>query len=432
MQVVLYGMNHRTAPVALRERLAVEESRLWPAVQAVLQGEGPHPNEAVVLSTCNRFEVYLVAESAQAADAGYNALVHRLAGLSLQALQEHLYRLEDRDAVWHLFRVAAGLDSMILGEPEILGQVREAWQAARQAGVVGPILHRLFQQAVTAGKRVRRETAIGRAPASVGSAAAHLVREHASPRHRALVVGAGAMARTVARHLHSLGFRHLAVMNRTPQRAEDLAREVEGRTFPWQAWREALLWADVVVTAVAAPQPVLTYQEAAPVLAARERPLLMVDIGVPRNVDPRLADLPQVRLFDIDDLRGVVDAGLAQRRAAVPQAEAILREEMAEFLRWWQARRVAPLLTALHRRAEALRQDVVRRTLKRLHVNGETQEVVEEVTRILLEKWLQIPARNLRSLAQEGHEAPYAQALARLFELEEDGKRGASGPSGLV
>ncbi len=422
MQVVLYGMNHRTAPVALRERLAAAPERLWGATRAAHQvPQGP--GEIAVLSTCNRFEVYMVVETLEAAARGFNHLVRELATFSLQDIHEHLYRHVDQEAVRHLFRVAAGLDSMVLGEPEILGQVREAWEAAREAGTVGPILHRLFQQAVTAGKRVRRETAIGQAPASVGSAAAHLVREHAHPqRHRALVVGAGAMARTAARYLRDLGFRHLAVMNRTAARAQALAQEVQGRTFPWRDWPAALTWADVVVTAVAATQPILTPEDVAPTLREGGHPLLLVDIGVPRNIDPRVADLPGVHLFDIDDLRGVVDAGMALRRKAIPQAEAIVEEEMEEFMAWWRARMVAPTLQALYRQAEDVRREVLRRTLKRLQVNGDTEAVVDEVTRILVEKLLQVPARNLRHRALNGHGEAYAQVLAELFELEKGGK----------
>ncbi len=427
MQVVLYGMNHRTAPVALRERLAAAPERLWEAVRAAHQvPQGP--GEIAVLSTCNRFEVYMAVETLEAAARGFNHLVRELAAFSLQDIHEHLYRHTSQDAVRHLFRVAAGLDSMILGEPQILGQVREAWEAAREAGTVGPFLHRLFQQAVTAGKRVRRETAIGQAPASVGSAAAHLVREHAHPyKHHALVVGAGAMAQTAARYLRDLGFRHLAVMNRTAARAEALAQEVQGQTFPWRDWTTALAWADVVVTAVAATQPILTPEDVAPVLREGGHPLLLVDIGVPRNIDPRVADLPGVRLFDIDDLRGVVDAGLALRRKAIPQAEAIVEEEVEEFMSWWRARMVAPTLQALYRRAEDVRREVLRRTLKRLQVNGDTEAVVDEVTRILVEKLLQVPARNLRHRALNGHGEAYAQVLAELFELEKGGENPVRG-----
>lgn len=427
MQVVLYGMNHRTAPVALRERLAATPEQLREIAQAALQVPRG-PKEVVVLSTCNRFEVYMAVETLEAAARGFNHLLRQRAAFSLQDIHEHLYRHTDRDAVRHLFRVAGGLDSMILGEPQILGQVREAWNTAREAGTVGPLLHRLFQQAVRAGKRVRQETALGQAPASVGSAAAHLVREHARPQqHRALVVGAGSMARTAARYLQDLGFRHLAVMNRTATRAEALAREVGGRTFPWCDWATALAWADVVVVAVAAPHPILTPEDVAPALREGRHPLLLVDIGVPRNIEPRVADLPGVRLFDIDDLRGVVDSGLALRRKAVPQAETIVEEEVDAYMAWWQARMVAPTLQALYRRAEDVRREVLRRTLKRLQVNGDTEAVVDEVTRILVEKLLQVPARNLRHQALNGHGESYARILAELFELEKDGQRSAQG-----
>ncbi len=421
MQVVLYGMNHRTAPVALRERLAAPPERLQAAMlaaQRIPQG----PSEVAVLATCNRFEMYLVAPSVEAASRGANHLVRSLAALSLQDFREHLYHRTGDAAVRHLFRVASGLDSMVLGEPEILGQVGDAYTLAQQAGTVGPILHRLFQHAVATGKRVRRETAIGRAPASVGSAAAHLVREYVPKdqvaSRRALVVGAGAMARTAGRHLRSLGFRHLAVMNRSPERGAALARELEASTFPWGAWLQALTWADVVITATAAPTYILGPEPVQQALAERDAPLLIVDIGVPRNVHPRVAELPGVQLFDIDDLRGVVDRGLALRKRAVPRAQAIVDEETEAFMAWWRTRLVAPTLQALYRRAEDVRREVLRRTLKRLQVNGDTEAVVDEVTRILVEKLLQIPARNLRHQALNGHGEMYARMLAELFELE--------------
>ncbi len=421
MHIVAVGMNHRTAPVALRERLAVPEDALAAVLRRLAASGDRSPAESAVLSTCNRFEVYAVVNQVEEAVAAFNRITREVAAFSLQDVQEHVYTHVDEAAVRHLCRVAAGLDSMVLGESQILGQVADAYELAQTARTAGPLLSRLFQQAVHVGKRVRRETAIGQAPASVGSAAVHLLRREvrALPQRRVLVVGAGTMARTAARYLRDVGVTRLAVVNRTAARAARLAADVGGRAYSWDLLSIALGWADVVVVATAAPTYVLDEETARKAWEARvDRPVVIVDIGVPRNVHPRVGDLAFVRLFDIDDLKHIVDEGLAVRRQAIPQAEALVDAAVTEFMRWWRARAVAPTLAALHARAEAVRQDVIRRTLRRLPPDATPEEVADTVSRYLVEKLLQVPARNLRSLALNGEADVFESALVRLFELQ--------------
>ncbi len=425
MYIWLIGLNHRTAPVALREHLA------WPtaALQTGLDALADLAPERVILATCNRFELYGASQDPHVA----TEAMHRLAqlwGLSdlWEQVEAALYRRLGLDAARHLFRVAAGLDSMILGEPEILGQVGEAYTLARQAQAVGPYLSHLFQEALRVGKWAREATDIGRAPASVGSAAVHLLRHEvpALETRRALVLGAGAMARTAARYLRAEQPAALAVSNRTLARAQVLAAEVGARVFPWAERVAALTWADVVVTAVAAPQPVLTAAMLQAAQQQRPGPRWLVDIGVPRNIDPAARQVPQVRLYDIDALQGLVDEGLARRQRAVPQVEAAIAEAVQDFRAWLQARQVAPTLAALRQQAEALRQRTLQRTLRRFKNRTVDPEVLDEVTRIFVDKWLQIPARNLQRLAREGRADPYDAALRRLFEIERERLEGGS------
>lgn len=428
MHIAVVGMNHRTAPVALRERLAVPEKVLFRILQGLTTGNGRTPAECAVLSTCNRFEVYTVVAHPEESARVFNRVTREIAAFSLQEVQEHVYTLVDEEAVHHLCRVAAGLDSMILGESQILGQVVAAYELAQRARATGPLLSRLFQQAIHTGKRVRRETSIGQAPASVGSAAVHLL-QHEVPelaRRRVLVIGAGTMARTAARYLHDLGISRLAVVNRTASRAKQLAAEVNARAYPWELLPVALGWAEVVIVATAAPGHLIDDTVLRQARGEDASPLVIVDIGVPRNVHPRAGDLPFVRLFDIDDLRRIVDAGLTLRRQAIPAAEAIIYHAVADFMRWWRTRCVAPTIAALYAQAEAVRQEVVTRTLRRLPKDTAPEEVADLVSRYLVEKLLQVPARNLRSLALNGDVDTYQAVLTRLFELDTNAPNGGT------
>jgi glutamyl-tRNA reductase len=429
MTVVLVGLNHRTAPVDIREGLSVAGPRLRTALVA-LGSHSPGLHGGAILSTCNRLEAYAVAPAAtRGARAALRQFLARLGGTPATSLAPHLYCLEGRGAVEHLMRVAAGLDSLILGEPQILGQVARAGDEAREAGTAGPVLSRLFMRAVHAGKRVRTETAIGRHTTSVGHAAVRLAKTSTGDlsRARALVVGAGEMAGLAARALKEHGALEVACVNRTGARAEALAHRVGGRAFTWEALPEALAWADVVISATGAPGAVVGVGDVAPVLVGRgARPLWIVDVAVPRDVEEAVGDLPGVHRYDVDDLRSVLDAGLTERRAAAPAAEAIVREEAGHFLRWTESRHVVPVIADLRRRAKELADAEVAQALHQLEtLDPRGQRVVARLAHRIVNKLLHEPTEGLKLRAARGDTALYAQAVRELFALGAAGE-GAS------
>ena len=420
MRVVVIGMNHKTAPLALRERLALSDARIRELLSEDVPGPGPQPEERVLLSTCNRVEVYMALPDAMDPWAVFTRLAHSIDTLADVDVAAHTYTYEDGEAARHLFRVASGLDSMILGESQILGQVAHAYALAQEVHAVGPYLSRLFQMAVHVGKRARSETDISRAHVSVGSAAVHLAQAHHPHLHeaRVAVLGAGQMGRLVARYLHAQGVKDIRVVNRTFARAQALAAEVEGQAHPWDALPRLLGEVDVIFVTTGAAEPLITREEIARARRAGASPLLIVDISVPRNVAADVDTLPHVRVFDIDALKGMVAEGMDVRRQAIPQVERIIDDAVAEYERWLQARAVAPTISALYRQAESLRQSVLRRTLRRYSDRALDSDVVDEVTRILVEKLVQIPARNLQAMARNGGVNGYDKVLRELFELE--------------
>jgi len=422
MHIVVVGMNHHTAMVELREHLAVDEAKLRTLLSTDVPGAGPQPKERVILSTCNRFELYMLIDDIAQALPLFQRLCRTIAEDEDARCQltDHLYVRQDEEAVRHLFRVAAGLDSMVLGESQILGQVNQAYALAHAAGATGPILSRLFQQATRVGKRARTETDINRASASVGSAAVRLLQEQYPDlsQRRVLVVGAGQMGHTVARYLASQGIHDVAIVNRALPKAAEIARETGGKAYPWRSLLPLLTWADVAIFATSAATHLLSpYQVRSLVARNGDRPLTLVDIGVPRNVHPDVADLPHVQLFDMDDLHDIIEAGMHIRRQAVPQVEMIIAGAVNAFGKWQRARRVARTISALYEQAESIRQDALRQTLRH-HADGTlTPEVLDMVTRSLMDKLLQTPAQRLQKLAIDGQARPFELALQEMFDL---------------
>jgi glutamyl-tRNA reductase len=435
MNIVLVGLNHRTAPVALREQLALVDCGLRMALDDLdsrrkagskSNGRGPAISrllESVILSTCNRIEVYAVV-TGEPAD-GWQQLEKFLAGLQgipLEELHPHLYFLDGRDAVFHLMRVAAGLDSMVLGEPQILGQVSNAQAEAHTAGTIGPVLSHLFDLAIHAGKRARTETSIGRHTTSISHAAARLVREKSGDLDQLniLVIGAGEMAEVAAHALLSRGAQQLKFINRTYTRAESLANQFNGQALNWYHLPEALTTADVVVTATGAPHTVIHVNDVEPVLAERTgRPLLFVDIALPRDVEEGVGQLPGVQRYDIDQLKSVVDANLAQRQAAIPEVEAIIVDEEARFDAWLQGRQVLPVLVELRRKAQEIADAELDRNQKHLdELAPECQEKVNRMVYRIVNKLLHEPTVRLKASAAEGNGVAYAHALRELFALD--------------
>jgi glutamyl-tRNA reductase len=377
----------------------------------------------VVLSTCNRAEIYGVVES----DAAREAIAHFFSeyhGIDHSRVEGHLYRHEDGEAARHLFRVAAGLDSLVIGEPQILGQVKAAFATAREHRATGPFLNRLFQSAFAAGKRVRAETALGEGAVSVSSAAIALARKILGDlRERSvLILGAGEMARLTGIHLRAQQVRHFAIANRTPQAAEALAAQVGGRAIPWSALDTALGSADIVITATGAATPVLDCGRIERVMRHRRtRPLFVIDIAVPRNVDPAAGELDQVFLYNIDDLRTVVTENLARRSTEVERAEAIVAEEVNRFTSWLESREIIPTLVALRRRFEAIRRAELTRLEPKLSaLSPEARTRLAEITRLIVEKLLLTPTEQLKSVSDGTIRVGYADALNRLFRLAAD------------
>ena len=420
MEIVLVGLNHAVAPVAVRERLAFNQ----------VQREEAQPlfsrrfAESVILSTCNRTEVYAVAESAEAGIAALTASLGEYHGLAPDAYVPYLYQHSGVEAARHLFAVAAGLDSLIVGEPQILGQVRAAQEEAAARRAVGPVLGRLFAQAVRAGKRVRGETAISRHAVSVSYAAVELARRISGglAGRAALVVGAGKMGELAARTLVDCGLTEVVVANRTYAKTGELAARLGGRPAALEQLPQLLAEADVVICSTGAESFVIERALVADVMRKRAgRPLLFIDIAVPRDVDPAVRELADVSLYDIDDLRAVCTNNLAERRSEVTLAEGIVAEEVAAFAAWWESTAVLPTISALRQRAEEIRQAEVRKALAHIGpVSEEQRATIEAATAAIVKKILHQPTILLKAKSADREGGEYARVVRELFALEAD------------
>jgi glutamyl-tRNA reductase len=424
MKLVVAGVNHRTAPVELREKLAYRPDEI-PAALIELQAQGA--KEAIILSTCNRVELTATAEDLSD-DMLLAALGAGRAGVILEELRPHLYRLENNAAIRHLFRVAASLDSMIVGEPQILGQLKQAYSLAREHGSVGPMLDTVLTRAFSVAKRIRSETDIGRNAVSVSYAAVELAREIFGSLHkrRVLIVGAGKMSEGAARHLMNAGA-EIFVTNRTPERAAEMAQLFRGKTMRYEVFPQRLAELDVVITSSAAPEQVLTRETVRRALEARKhQPIFLIDIAVPRNIDPAVQDLEHAFLYDIDDLKRLADRNLEARRGVAQEAETIVAEEVERLEAKLREREVGPVIVSLQEQLEGIRQDVLIRHRARLgNLTEEQHSAVEALTRAIVNKIAHAPISEMRREAAEksGGEAPreaeVASVVRRMFRLRE-------------
>jgi glutamyl-tRNA reductase len=411
--IVVVGLNHETAPLAVREAVSFPREDLAPALEQLRRETGLR--EATIVSTCNRVEVY--GRAAGPASDAVAAFLARYHGRAVADLDRHLYRLEGEAAVRHAFRVAASLDSMVLGEPQILGQVKEAYAAAESAGGVGPVLAALRNRSIAAARRVRSETGIGRNAVSVSHVAVDLARDLLGDlRGRSvLLVGAGKMGELTARQMALHGALTTVVGGRTLARAEHLASTLVARAAPLDALREELARADVLISGTAAPGVVVRREDVEAAQGARRgRPLVLIDIAVPRDIEEDAGRVAGVRLYGLDDLRALAAARLGERRKEVSAAESILEEEIRGFLEWERSLDAVPLVVALRRRGEAIREGEVRRARQRLGpLTKEQEDALEAATSAMLNKLLHGPTVRIKRLAGEGH----AQSLDLLREL---------------
>jgi glutamyl-tRNA reductase len=429
VSLVVIGLNHRTTPVELLERMAVPPPELAKALHTLERSD--NLDEVAVLSTCNRTEVYARCTRFHPAVEDVRNFLTDQSGLDPDMITDHLYTYHDDAAVAHLFGVAAGVDSMIVGEGEILGQVREAWQVAEREGMIGQLLSRVFHQSVEVGKRARTETGIGRHAVSVSSAAVAVAGERLGglENRRVLVVGAGDVGTGMAIALNGAGVGEIVVANRSPERADELAARVGGRAIGLDTVRDALVGTDVLLASTGAPDVLLERSEIESAMSRRDgRALLIVDIAVPRNVDPGVGQVFGVTLLDIDGLKAFAAQSLAQRRQEIGKVREIITEELDKFRLERSAREVAPLISSMRARAEELRGFELERFRSRLAgLDDDERAAVDALTRGLVNKLLHDPTVRVKDAAGTARGELYADALAALFGLE-DASDPASGP----
>jgi glutamyl-tRNA reductase len=424
MTLTLIGVNHKTAPIEVRERIAISRDEMPETIRAL--AAVPGVSECMIVSTCNRVEILAAIESPAVDLASF---LHRYFNLDPSLLAPHLYEHRDQEAVRHLFRVAASLDSMVVGEPQILGQVKEAFAVARTAGAVGGQLEHLLQSTFAAAKRVRTETEIGSNSVSIASVAVELARKiFGSLQGRTVfLVGAGKMSELAARHLVQQGAGAILVTNRTLERARLMAESFAGQVIPFEKLYEAASQADIVISSTGAPHPIFRREHGQAFLhRRRNRPMFFIDIAVPRDVDPLMGKLEGIFVYDIDDLQQVAASHLSERSREAAAAEALIASEVARFYQRQLTVNVAPAIVALQRQAEEIRQAEFKRAQARLGpLSAEQIAAVEALTRGLVNKFLHPPMQALKQAARE-NDAARLEALCETWSLPAGAEQEAS------
>jgi glutamyl-tRNA reductase len=423
MRLFAVGLSHRTAPVELRECVDFSRSGVEAALSA-LASQGI-VRELVILSTCNRAEIYAAGDTEATADA-VGRFIAEYHSLPDAQMAPHLYVHKGAAAARHLFRVAAGLDSLVVGEPQILGQVKSAYSTASDLHHTGALTNRLFHSAFAVGKRVRTETGLGEGAVSVSYAAIALAKKILGDLKdlSVLILGAGEMAKLTGIHLQAQQVKQITIASRTLSTAQGLASRLKGHAVPWTDLNAALGTADIVVTATGATDPVLTRDRIEEVMRPRRRrPLFIIDIALPRDVDAAVGNLDQVFLYNIDDLQAIVKENLARRTAELHRADVIVDEEVARFATWMQSREIIPTVVALRQRFEAIRQAELARLAPKLNgLPPEARARLDEITHLIVEKLLLTPTEQLKSVSDETMVVAYSDALNRLFSLAADDK----------
>lgn len=449
MSIILVGLNHNSAPVSLREQLALSGCALDMALEEFrhtfmgyepARPDGLRLTEGVFLSTCNRLEMYIACSSDETEDIHQSwqfmtQFLASLQGTNIELLTEHLYFKANEDAIQHLMSVASGLDSMILGEPQIMGQVVYAYKEAHAAHTTGPILSHLFGQAIYTGKRARTETDISRHTTSVSHAAARLAAQELGDlsTQKVLIIGAGEMAQLAAQAMTMHGVQDLTIVNRTYSSATELAEKVGGAPVPWHQIDEALIETDLVVTATGAPHIVIEKGDVEKILPQRNgRQLIFIDIAVPRDVEEAVAQLHNVACHDVDALQSTIDENMAQRQAELPKVHAIIAEEVSSVLDWLSQREVVPVIVDMRTKAKEIAAAEVahaKRLLRKLEPNGTTphnadadniqaaEAIVERLAHRLVNKLMHDPVVQLKERAADGDASEYAYMLRDLFRL---------------
>lgn len=418
MTLLAFGINHKTAPVEIREKVAFSPEKVRDALRDLLGHEAV--NEAVILSTCNRTEVYCGLDyPANDAVLEWLSEYHQL---PLEAISPYIYAYMDSDAVQHILRVASGLDSLVLGEPQILGQIKEAYMTANAAGSMGAQLNRLFQHTFAVAKQVRTDTAIGASPVSVAFAAVSLAKQIFTDlsRHTVLLIGAGETIELVARHLREHHVERMIVANRTVERANELARVFDAQAIALPAIPEHMANADIIITSTASPLPILGKGMVESALKQRKhRPMFMVDIAVPRDIEPEVGELRDVYLYTVDDLHEVIEENRKSRQEAAMQAEDIIATQVAHFMGWLRSLDAVDAIRTYRDKAHHLRDDALVNARRQLLAGKDPQEVVNELARVLTNKLIHEPSVQMKHAAYHG-EQDLLKSACRLLGINPD------------
>jgi glutamyl-tRNA reductase len=422
MRLLITGVNHKTAPVEVRERLAFDQSSLGAAFGDLRGRCGAY--ETLILSTCNRVEIAVTSEDDADPREGIDQFLCDSRNVRIDNIRPHLYHYADQQAIHHLFRVAASLDSMVVGEPQILGQLKTAYAIAKAHGAVCSLLEVVLTRAFSVAKRVRSETGIGESAVSVSYAAVELAREifGALNDRKVMIIGAGKMSELAARHLHRSGASKIFVTNRTHERAKELAAIFQGTIVEYDRFLDVLAEMDIVITSSGAPFYIIKKAQMKRVIdARRNRPVFLIDIAVPRNIEPAVNEIDNVFLYDIDDLQRVVETNVGERKKRAEQAEKIVAEEVERMISRLRAREVAPTIVSLQDQLEQFRLSEIARVRGKLGtLSPQQEEAIEALTRGLINKIAHGPISELRRQAGQPEGIQVIDAIRRLFRLESD------------
>ncbi len=429
LELIILGLNHKTASIDLREKLAFQESEIEKALSGV--HALPALRENMILSTCNRVEIYAVSQEVETSVAALKDFLSHFHHLPLNHFEQSLYLLVGEEAVKHTFRVASSLDSMVVGEPQILGQLKAAYTLATESKTSGLILHRLLHRAFHVAKRVRTETQIGNSAVSVSSVAVELAERifGTLERRTVLLLGAGEMSELAARHLRAGGVEQILVTNRTYERALSLAHAFNGEAIPFDQMNEGLRRADIVISATDSTQFLITHSQISKLMKVRkQKPIFFIDIADPRDVEPDVGDLENVYLYNIDDLQKISNENIKDREKEAQKAEAIVQEEVSKFVRWYQSLDVKPTIVALREKCEEIRKKELEKMLSlHPHLSEKERKSLEAMTSAIINKILHDPIHRLKQREEETMVHLYLDAIRTLFRLPDSANKERKG-----
>ncbi|KXS44732.1 MAG: glutamyl-tRNA reductase [Candidatus Frackibacter sp. T328-2] len=425
MTIITMGLNHKTAPVEIREQISFTSKEKEETMKMINKTD--FIKEGIVLATCNRTEVYIVTQKKDKGRSFILRLLSEFSSLTEEELEDYLYTYHNLETVTHLYQVASGLDSMVLGEAQILGQVKEAFGLAQEKETISTVFHHLFTEALRVGKRARSETSINDNAASVSYAAVELANKifGSLEKEKVLVLGAGEMSQLTLKSLVDHGVKEVFVANRTFSKAVDLAKEFDGQAVKWGTVDEWLNKVDIVISSTGAPHYIVTYERVEEILKDRgSKPLFFIDIAVPRDIDPKIHDLNNVYAYNIDDLESVVDANLKKREKAVSSVNKIIKEEVKAFNEWQNSRTVVPIIKSLRKQAEEIRQEELERALSKLDdISEQDKSVIKGLTYKIVNKMLHHPTVQVKEFANVENRSLYLNAVNKLFGLEKKGDK---------